>query len=907
MDFDSQLKHVQRCSEFCREWIGNNPSTFDQLHREGYLDGPAPDIAGLVNSIESETLEETDFMSRLRQARHAALVTIAWRDLCELDELSDTLDSLTDLAAACIDSALRSAAFSLDMFPDSLIVLGMGKLGGGELNFSSDIDLILAHASLDDEDKEAELAKRCRKLAQRLVKSLNEQTADGFVYRVDTRLRPFGEAGPLVASLDAIEHYYQVHGREWERYALIKARPVAGNIRAGQALLQRLRPFVYRRYLDFSAYESMREMKALIEKQVRQRDMQDNIKLGAGGIREIEFIAQAFQLIRGGHEPALQNTRLRPVLSKLMEAGHLPERVVSELEGDYLYLRRLENRIQMWADRQTHDLPDDEQARDALVCAMGSDTWAELTKELDHVRRRVHEHFEQVFVAPQIDDSGDRPTRELRKAWDLQDEQGAALLRAQGFDDAEAAWRSLLDLQQGSLYSSLGDRGRRRLAELIPLLVQAVAAQPEPRDMLDRMLRVLNRIVGRTTYVALLVENPAVLSRLVTLCAASPWISGQIESAPVLLDSLIDPRVLYRPPRASELEEILRNDLASVAAADLESRMDTLRRFVQEQTLRVAAADVTDSMPLMTVSDHLTDLAEVTLRVALEDAWNQMVARHGQPVNPDGRVSPFAVIGYGKLGGFELGYGSDLDLVFLHRGTESADTDGEKPLSHSAFFLRLAQRVIHLLSTQTGAGRAYEIDTRLRPSGRSGLLVVSIDAFRRYQFEKAWTWEHQALVRARFVAGDPVLGEAFMQVRKEVLSMLRDRSDLQQQITTMRERMRGELDRSTKLSFDLKQGAGGLIDIEFLSQYAVLLLARDCEPLLLFTDTIRTLETLESAGYLSYERTHELTHAYRSYRRAIHDAALREIARHAPVEAMAQERGQVQQAYRDMLEKSWPD
>jgi glutamate-ammonia-ligase adenylyltransferase len=907
MDFDSQLNHVQRCSEFCREWIANHPAAFDQLHRNGYLDSQAPDVAGMVDTIQSETLEEAEFMSRLRQARHAALVAIAWRDLCDLNDLSDTLDSLTRLAAACIDSALRSAACSLDMPVDSLIVLGMGKLGGGELNFSSDIDLILAHASLEDEEDEAELAKRCRKLAQRMVRRLNEQTADGFVYRVDTRLRPFGEAGPLVASLDAIEHYYQVHGREWERYALIKARPVAGDIGAGQALLQRLRPFVYRRYLDFSAYESMREMKSLIEKQVRQRDMQDNIKLGAGGIREIEFIAQAFQLIRGGHEPALQSTRLRPVLGTLMKAGHLPDRVVEELEQDYVYLRRLENRIQMWADRQTHDLPDDDKARDGLVRAMGSGSWAELTEELDHVRRQVHEHFEQVFVAPQIDDGGDTSSRELRRAWDLRDDDGAALLRAHGFDDAEAAWRSLLELQQGSLYSSLGDRGRRRLAELVPLLVQAVAAQHEPRDMLDRMLRVLNRIVGRTTYVALLVENPAVLSRLVTLCAASPWISGQIESAPVLLDSLIDPRVLYRPPRAYELEEIFRGELAGVAAGDLEARMDTLRRFVQEQTLRVAAADVTDAMPLMTVSDHLTELAEVTLRVALEDAWNQMVARHGRPVNPDGSVSPFAVIGYGKLGGLELGYGSDLDLVFLHQGTESADTDGDKPLSHSAFFLRLAQRVIHLISTQTGAGRAYEIDTRLRPSGRSGLLVVSIDAFRRYQFEKAWTWEHQALVRARFVAGDPVLGEAFMQVRKEVLSMLRDRSDLQQQITTMRERMRGELDRTTRSSFDLKQGAGGLIDIEFLSQYAVLLLARDCEPLLLFTDTIRTLETLESAGYLSYERTHELTHAYRSYRRAIHDAALREIARHAPVEAVAQEREQVRQAYQQMLEQAWPD
>lgn len=914
---DREREILARYSRFCTEWLESHVERCAELRETGVLERPP--------AIEPPTFDESGsaktFMRDLRRWRNEWMFVIAWRDLIAGAPLEEVLGALSDLADTAIETALAFAETELverygapraaDGEARRLIVIGMGKLGGGELNFSSDIDLIFAYRDEDDEletdgARSIPAAEYYKRLARRLVQLLSEQTADGFVFRVDTRLRPFGDAGALVAGLSALENYYQAHGREWERYAWIKARPVAGDLEGGRRLLEMLRPFVYRRYLDYGAFESIREMKALINRQVASRGLEDNVKLGGGGIREVEFIAQAFQLIRGGHEPALQDNRLLPTLERLAEGGSLPEHVAADLEAAYRFLRRTENRLQMWADRQTHDLPDEAKRRAALAESMNFEDWDGFAADLTVHRRQVRNAFEQVFASPHMEDeAGDNEN--ILALWeeDLDAEQAGRVLADYGVEDPEPVLAALDRLREDGLTRAMGDRGRRWVAQLLPLLFGAAANAPSPGLALIRGLDVLQAITGRATYVALLVEHPAALSNLVRLCAASPWITEQIKSQPVLLDSLLDPRMLYRPPDREELRAGLDEELSVLPEDDLERRMDVLRRFRQSAMLRVAAADVSESMPLMVVSDYLTELAEVVLSVALDMAWSQMIERYGRPIirggGRDGETASFAVIGYGKLGGIELGYGSDLDLVFVFDSPGEQMTDGERELSHEAFFVRLAQRLIHILGTQTGAGRAYEVDMRLRPSGQAGLLVSHIDAFAAYQRDKAWTWEHQALVRARPVAGDRALGEAFRGVREEILSRERDANELRRDVVDMRRKMRESLERRGSGELDLKQAPGGLIDIEFLAQYAVLRHADECRELLIFTDTIRILETLESGRLLDYSSAKALTDAYRAYRRRVHAAALQQTRAMIGETEFAEEREAVRRVWKEWL------
>ena len=915
---DQEISAVRRYSAFCAEWLDAQAGRFEELHRSGALEG-APEIdARQLADDAAAAASAAECMRLLRRWRNERLFLIAWRDLVGGATLEETLTSLSDLADAAIEAALVFAERELEERygtprteegeAQRMIVIGMGKLGGRELNFSSDIDLIFAYRRDAETDgrRRVPAAEYYKRLARELVGLLSEQTADGFVFRVDTRLRPFGDAGALVASLPAMESYYQAHGREWERYAWIKARPVAGDMAGGKRVLEMLRPFVYRRYLDYGAFESIRDMKALINRQVASRGLEDNVKLGGGGIREVEFIAQAFQLIRGGHEPALQDNRLLPTLVRLAEAGHLPEHAADDLEAAYRFLRRAENRLQMWRDQQTHELPREEARRAALAESMGHDDWESFAAALSEHRRKVRDAFEQVFASPHADDEPGEGARILA-LWeeDLDAGQTERALADYGMRDPESVVAALDRLRDDALTRAMGDRGRRWVARLLPLLFAAAANTEEPDRAVIRGLDVLQAITGRATYIALLVEHPAVLSSLVRLCAASSWITEQIKSQPVLLDSLLDPRMLYRAPDYEELRAGLAEELAVLPEDDLERRMDVLRRFRQASVLRVAAADVTESMPLMVVSDHLTAVAEVVLSAALDIAWSQMVARYGKPVirggERDGEIAGFAAIGYGKLGGFELGYASDLDLVFLFDSPGDQSTDGDRSLSHQAFFLRLAQRLVHVLSTQTGAGRAYEVDMRLRPSGQSGLLVSHIDGFAAYQRDKAWTWEHQALVRARPVAGEQALGERFHALREEILSRPRDKASLRREVTDMRRRMRENLDRSGEGSLDLKQTAGGLIDIEFLAQYAVLRHAHECRELMMFTDTIRILETLESGRLLDYESTKAVTDAYRAYRMRVHAAALQQTRAMIGDDELTAEREAVRRLWRDWL------
>jgi glutamate-ammonia-ligase adenylyltransferase len=842
--------------------------------------------------------DEQALMSTLRRLRRREMVRIAWRDLCGWSDLESTLRETSWLAEAAIDGALtplarwmakehgrpRDAAGD----PMGLAVLGMGKLGAWELNFSSDIDLIYAY-SVDGETRgrrALDHGSYFSELGRRLVNVLGRIDEDGFVFRVDLRLRPYGDSGPLAMSLAQMEDYYQIQGREWERYAMIKARPVGGDRAAGDRLLAMLRPFVYRKYLDFGVFESLREMKATIDREAARRDMKDDIKRGPGGIREIEFIGQTYQLIRGGREPTLRDQRILVILGRLEAMGHLSTQAGHELAASYRYLRRLENRLQIFADAQTHRLPTEALERQRLAWTMGHRDVTAFERELAEHRSRVRDHFDRIFGEPaRKRSSGADAGPDYTALWSaaatlpgrlaevseeaadlVADLAGGHPLPAFG----EEGWRRLAALRDSYLYRSLSAIGRSRMDRLMPLLLEAVAAAPRPDTTLPRVIEFIEHVARRSAYLALLADNPVVLAQMVRLCAASPWIARMLGDQPLLLDELIDPSSLERPLARPALEEELAARLAAVGPEDLEQQMEALRQFKQANVLRVAAADIGGAMPLMVVSDHLTDIAEVCLDAVLRLAVAHTVAR-----NRDAQQAiahGFAIVAYGKLGGIELGYGSDLDIVFLHGGSAEH--------AFGPVYARLGQRIIHMLSAHTPAGVLYSVDLRLRPSGSSGLLVSSIDAFEEYQRNQAWTWEHQALVRARIVAltGDEAVVRRFAELRHAVLARPREAATLATEIRDMRERMRQELSRGDEHHFDLKQDRGGIADIEFIVQYAVLRWAADHPGLLRWTDNIRLLETLKDAGLLEARDAAAMTDAYRSLRARVHRLALQETS-----------------------------
>jgi glutamate-ammonia-ligase adenylyltransferase len=669
---------------------------------------------------------------------------------------------------------------------------------------------------------------------------------------------------------------------------MVKVRPLAGSPEACVELENLLRPFVYRRYLDFGAFEQLREMKGLIQRELERRGLHHDIKLGPGGIREVEFIVQAFQLVRGGREPALRERSLLKVLVTLARLNLLPESATQRLAEAYRFLRRVENRLQAYADQQTHQLPEDEEGRLRLAFTLGYSDWPTFLRALDKQRRYVHGQFEQVFSAPQAEENTTASADSGFEAlWaGVLDEAAAKHLLAEvGCEDCEEILRRLAAFRDCSALRSLGVRGRSRMDRLVPLLLGAVAETTAPTRTFVRVLEVIEAIAGRSAYLALLVEHPIALSQLVSLCAASPWITEQLARHPLLLDELLDPRQLYSPPKRETLERQLAERMGHIDAQDLEQQMDALRQFQKAAVLRVAAADVMGVTPLMVVSDHLTDIAEAVLQQVLTLCWRHLVKKHGVPGGRAGgreRPTDFTILAYGKLGGIELGYGSDLDLVFLHHDQASANkadgrTDGQKPVDNDVFYARLGQRIIHFLNTLTPAGVLYEVDMRLRPSGASGLLVSSLEAYAEYQRNEAWTWEHQALVRARVVAGDPELAAAFTTVRREVLGRERDPLALQREVREMRERMRQELVDRDPEHFDLKQGRGGIADIEFMVQYHVLRYAHVHPGLLVWSDNIRLLETLGAEGLLASGDAAYLADAYRHYRARVHQLTLQEL------------------------------
>jgi glutamate-ammonia-ligase adenylyltransferase len=630
-------------------------------------------------------------------------------------------------------------------------------------------------------------------------------------------------------------------------------------------------------------FESLREMKALIEREVERRELADHVKLGPGGIRELEFIVQALQLTRGGRDTRLQTPSFRDALEQLGAARLLPQGAVRELGAAYAYLRRLENRLQMLGDAQTHQLPADPLTRERVALAMGARDFAALLAELDAHRRTVSGHFRAViFGSSDADKSAVRI--DLGRFWDTQAETAAladSLARA-GFGDSQEAARLLLELRGSTLVRRLDEPGRRRLQALLPPLLADVAASSVQLPVLRRVLAIIEAIGQRSAYFALLRENAAARKRLVELCRHGDFLSAQIAAHPLLLDELIDERLLSELPERAALAGDLATRLAQLSEEDPEQQVEALRQFQRAALFRVAVADLTGALPLMRVSDRLTDIAELIIECAMEFAWRQITTQFGVPQCADGgarRAVAICAVGYGKLGGMELGYSSDLDLVFLHDSHgEHQETSGAKPIPNQLFFVRLAQRIVHLLTMHSAAGRLYEVDVRLRPSGKGGLLVTNIEAFAQYQREEAWTWEHQALLHARAVAGASALRARFEAVRLDVLANHVRRPTLRDEVRAMRERMRRELAKGDAEHFDIKQDAGGIADIEFLAQYWALKWAHDYPPVALFSDTIRQLESVASADLVPQASVDLLTGAYRLYRERTHHLSLAGLA-----------------------------
>ncbi|ONG03717.1 bifunctional glutamine synthetase adenylyltransferase/deadenyltransferase [Klebsiella pneumoniae] len=832
-ELSPQARSVMAFSDFVEQSVIAQPGWLNELADSA----PAAEEwrhyeAWLQERLQAVT-DEAGLMRELRLFRRQMMVRIAWAQALSLVREEETLQQLSVLAETLIVAArdwLYAACCkewgtpcNAEGQPQPLLILGMGKLGGGELNFSSDIDLIF--------------------------------------------LRPFGDSGPLVLSFAALEDYYQEQGRDWERYAMVKARIMGDNDGAyASELRAMLRPFVFRRYIDFSVIQSLRNMKGMIAREVRRRGLKDNIKLGAGGIREIEFIVQVFQLIRGGREPALQQRALLPTLAAIDELHLLPEGDATLLRAAYLFLRRLENLLQSINDEQTQTLPQDELNRARLAWGMHTDDWETLSAQLANHMANVRRVFNELIG----DDEAQSPDEQLAEYWRelwqdaLEEDDASPALAHLNDADRRSVLALIADFRKELDRRTIGPRGRQVLDQLMPHLLSEICSRADAPLPLARITPLLTGIVTRTTYLELLSEFPGALKHLITLCAASPMVASQLARHPLLLDELLDPNTLYQP-----------------------TATDAYRDELRQYLLRVPEED---------------ELAEAILDAVVQQAWGQMVARYGLPTHlHDRQGRGFAVVGYGKLGGWELGYSSDLDLVFLHDCPAEVMTDGEREIDGRQFYLRLAQRIMHLFSTRTSSGILYEVDARLRPSGAAGMLVTTADAFADYQQNEAWTWEHQALVRARVVYGDPALQARFDAIRRDILTTPREGATLQTEVREMREKMRAHLGNKHPNRFDIKADAGGITDIEFITQYLVLRYASDKPKLTRWSDNVRILELLAQNDIMDEEEARALTHAYTTLRDALHHLALQELPGHVAPEAFSREREQVSASWQKWL------
>lgn len=821
--------------------------------------------------------DENTWMKVLRILRARLMFRWIWQDANQLTNVVKLTRELSDFADACIIAAKDFARIPLlakhgepigyNGKLQDLIVIGMGKLGAQELNLSSDIDLIFAFDEQGESNgrKCIDVQQFCILWGQKLIYLLDHITADGFVFRVDMRLRPWGDGSALAISHVALEKYLSQHGREWERYAWIKARIITGG-QDGDSLLDMTRPFVFRKYVDYTAFEAMREMKAMIEREVARRNIADDIKLGAGGIREVEFIVQVFQLIYGGAKLELQDRQCLVSLKHLGEAGLLDHQSVEDLEEAYLFLRRVEHAIQALNDQQTQSLPTEPELRQRIIDTLGFDDWVAFIDFLNQKRSKVTFQFEHLIKEKGLDSPIESFSQLESQLNEILDRNAQNLIH---------------EFWYGHAIKKLPAKAVQRLKEFWPHLVEAVLQSNSPQVALMRLMPLVESVMRRTVYLVMLIESKGALQRLVKMATVSPWICEELTHYPVLLDEFLS--MDFELPRRDYLEDSLRQQLLRIEIDQVEDQMRVLRLFKKSNVLTVAASDVLAESPLMKVSDALTDIAEVSVIATLNLAYQTVAKRHGYPVDAEGlRCSldhmAYAVIGYGKVGGIELGYGSDLDLVFIHYMDEQADTDGQKAISGFEFAMRVAQKFMSLMTTQTLDGRVYEIDTRLRPSGEAGLLVTSLKAFEQYQLKSAWLWEHQAIVRARSIAGEQSLRAKFEELRCRVLTLPREEETVRKEVLNMRQKMKDHLgsskDQKKDGIFHLKQDAGGIVDIEFMAQYVVLAWSGTNPDLAHYSDNVRILEDAAKAGCLSSDDVSALIQAYLSERAESHRLAL---------------------------------
>ena len=874
-----QLQKTLRASQYAEQVLGIHRNLIEQDYAVDQFLIPlsTEQIQAFVQAALNNITNENAWMREMRILRARLMFRWIWQDANALTDVVTLTRELSDFADASICEAKAFAYQPLaakhgepmgyNGKVQDLIVIAMGKLGAQELNLSSDIDLIFAFDEQGETNgrKCIDVQQFCILWGQKLIYLLDHMTADGFVFRVDMRLRPWGDGSALAISHAALEKYLSQHGREWERYAWIKARIVTGG-KEGAELLGMTRPFVFRKYVDYTAFEAMREMKAMIEREVQRRNIEDDIKLGAGGIREVEFIVQVFQLIYGGSKLELQDRQCLVNLHHLGEVGLLDPNVVLELEDAYLFLRRVEHAIQALNDQQTQSLPHEAEPRQRMLDTLGYASWDDFLQVLNEKRAKVIYQFEHLIKEKEPDPLVESFTQLEKQLNDVLDENAKNLVH---------------EFWYGHALKKLPAKAVQRLKTFWPHLVEAVIQSDNPQVALLRLMPLVESVMRRTVYLVMLIESKGALQRLVKMATVSPWICEELTHYPVLLDEFLS--MDFELPKRKDLEDSLRQQLLRIELDDVEDLMRVLRLFKKSNVLTVAASDVLAESPLMKVSDALTDIAEVSVAATLNLAYQITAKKHGYPLDADGQRCSldhiaFAVAGYGKLGGIELGYGSDLDLVFIHFMDEQADTDGLKPISGFEFAMRVAQKFMSLMTTQTLDGRVYEIDTRLRPSGEAGVLVTSLKAFEQYQFKSAWVWEHQALVRARSIAGEESLRAKFEQLRCRILTQPRNEESVREEVLKMRQKMKDHLGSSKEQQkegiFHLKQDAGGIVDIEFMAQYAVLAWSGANPDLAHYSDNVRILEDAAKASCLSSDDATALIQAYLRERAESHRLAL---------------------------------
>lgn len=853
-------KSALEFSPFLSQLVSRHPDWLEELRASDRLEKTSPPEADqLATGIKNTGLDPA-----LRQFRNREMMRLIWRDLNELAPVDEILADLSTLADVCQQAAVNYHSKTLEekygvpRGPDGLaqkiVIIGLGKLGGCELNLSSDIDIIFCYPDRGVCDGRRGLANEqfFTRLARQIIHSLSEFTADGFCFRVDTRLRPFGDSGPLVSSFAALEQYYQREGRDWERYALIKARPVAGDLASGQQLLDLLKPFVYRRYIDFGAIDALRDMHANVRQDALRKDLLDDIKRGPGGIREIEFLVQTFQLLRGGREPSLQTPSIFAALDSLQKLQLLTAETVTEILAAYRFLRKTENRIQALHDQQTHRVPPGEDGL-RVARAMGFKDMAGFQSALDETRDNVQSLFEHCLPQP-AETTGDK------NPWHAYWQSARNTIRDENSE--VASWKPLADFVKRLNRLSLSQRASRRLDQYMPVLLEQIDSLSPGDAIIDRVLDLVSAICRRSAYLSLLVHNPEASKRMLELFTASKRVTQAVTRYPALLDELIDPSLGAYPPTRKDIQAGIRRILDGTN--DTETALQDLNYYKQVISLRIAVAVLQSTMSAFEARSALSQLAESLVQATLVLSQLEMETRHGHLPGPE-----LAVIAYGSLGANALGFDSDLDLIFLYQPA-AGPSDGARPIPAERYHTGVARRLLSLLSATTPSGRLYSIDARLRPNGRAGLLVSSVDAFRRYQLEEAWIWELQALTRARPVAGSTETADSFTSTRRHVLTTPRDKSLIKHEIPAMRQRIRAERSNGALL----KHGPGGLLDIEFVVQLGLLLNANSFPEVTNSTEISQQLRSLHDCGWVNTNTFNTLDSTYTQLVQARQQAAL---------------------------------